>query len=118
MSGLTIGWAGSSNKGASRLVPSQEEREFVFQTIREAAAQRLIQVSLHTNLVRLTERGGLIVPVSLDVAGLSAYDEAAMLMNLGESWNAQQPQPPFRLLLTSPTALIEMDASIPLPADE
>jgi len=118
MSSTVVNGTLPGSKESAHPVPPKQEREAALQVIRNVSARRALQMSLHTHLARVTERGTLILPVSLDNTGLSAYDESVTLTDLEDVWNEQQPEPSFRLFLVPPAALIEMGGSIPLPADE
>jgi len=84
------------------------EAEAAVQAIRDEAARRCLNATLHTNLARFTESGKLVLPVTLESVSWNAYEKACLLIALEDAWNERDPPPNLRLFVTSPASLIEM----------
>lgn len=98
----------AANEAETKVKPTRSEAEAAIRAIRDEAARRGLNATLHTRLVRLTESGKLVLPVTLEANGRNAYEEACALVDLEETWNEREPRPSLRLFVTSPASLIEM----------
>ncbi len=98
----------AANTAETNVKTTRSEADAAIQAIRDEVARRGLNATLHTRLARFTESGKLVLPVTLELDGRNAYEEACLLGDLEEAWNERDPPPNLRLFVTSPAALIEL----------